>query len=416
MIPDSENLVLSGGTVVTPFDAIQDGVVHVRGNTIYDVGPRADIDVPKDATMLDANGGMIVPGFVDLLAHGGGGFGFSDESMDSVAAASAYFLRHGTTTMLAGLHAKPKERLLGDCRLLARYIRENPDSNIAGIHMEGPYLNPELCGAMNLKHLWHPNMASFHELVEAGDGAIKIMTIAPELPGALDIVREAAFCGIVCSIGHSLADYRTVEQAIGNGIAHVTHIFNAMNPMHHRTPGVLTGALLHDNLKIELIADTVHVHPAMMRLLLKVKTPKGVILITDSIRAGGLHKGETHFSEQTAFSDGHKVVLPNGKLAGSVLTLNKAVRNMVHTAETRLTDAVRMATLNPAKVIGSKAGVLASGKPADLTVMDADFKVTHTVKNGRLVFTRRKSGQSGLLRRGTGRLGQAEQCCARRRL
>jgi N-acetylglucosamine-6-phosphate deacetylase len=381
-----DHKVLTGGTVVTPFQVVPDAAVYIVNDRIYDVGPRRTVCAPAHATVIDVRGGTIVPGFVDLLAHGGGGFGFSDESAASVDEASRYFMKHGTTSMLAGLHAKPRERLLADCRLLARYIRENPDSNIVGIHLEGPYLNPALCGAMNPRHLWTPSHDSFQEILEAAQGAIRIMTIAPELPGALDIVREASFAGIICSIGHSTADYATLERAIENGLAHVTHIFNAMNPMHHRTPGVVTGALLHDVLKIELIADTVHVHPAMMRLLLKIKGPKGVILITDSIRAGGLHKGESSFSEQTVYSDGRRLVLKNGTLAGSVLTLNRAVRNMVQTTGTTLPDAVRMATLNPSKVLGLGSGILASGKPADLAVLDSEYRVTHTVKNGRIAF------------------------------
>ena len=389
------SLIASNGTVVTPFRAISDGVVRMCGNRVYAVGDRDTVEIPAGANILDANGGLIVPGFVDLLAHGGGGFGFSDESEDSIVGAEAYFLRHGTTAMLAALHAKPRERLLNDCRLLAAHIRDNPGSIIAGIHLEGPYLNPELCGAMNPDHLWTPSLESFRELADAGEGHIRIMTIAPELPGALDIVREATFRGIVCSIGHSLADYATVQRAIGNGAAHITHIFNAMNPVHHRKPSVVTAALLHDELKIELIADTVHVHPAMMRLLLKIKGPKGVILVTDSIRAGGMHAGETHFSEQPVRSDGERVTLSNGKLAGSVLTLNKAVRNMVRTAETSLTDAVRMATLNPAKVIGCAGGILTSGRTANLVVLDSDFRVTHTVVGGRLAYARESEPDAG---------------------
>ncbi len=385
---NEQDIVLTGGTVVTPFRSIPNGRVHIAQGKIYAIGDTSEVAIPAAARSVDLTTHTILPGFVDLLAHGGGGFGFSDGTVESVREASAYFLRHGTTTMLAGLHAKPRAELLEDCRLVARFIRENPESNLVGIHLEGPYLHPDLRGAMNADHLWKPDPGSFRELLEAAQGAIKIMTIAPELPGAMEIIREASFRNILCSIGHSTADYATVDQAVDNGAAHVTHMFNAMHPLHHRRPGVATAALLHDEIKIELIADTVHVHPAFIQLLLKIKGPKGIILITDSIRAGGLHSHESHFSEQPIFSDGKRIVLKDGTLAGSVLTLNRAVRNIVQTTHAPLTDAARMASLNPSKVIRAQRGILGVGKVADLVALDDEYNVVCTIKNGRLVHAR----------------------------
>ena len=203
--------------------------------------------------------------------------------------------------------------------------------------MEGPYLNPELKGAMNSDYLWKPSIDSFKEMWKASEKTIKMMTISPELEGALDVIREASFQGVICSIGHSTASYEIVDSAIDHGAAHITHMFNAMKPINHRNPGVAVAALLRDELKIQLIADTYHVHPATMEFLIKSKSPKGIILITDSIRVGGMHEGEqTQFSDQKVTLSGNKAVMEDGTIAGSTLTLNKAIKNVIETTGLRL--------------------------------------------------------------------------------
>ncbi|MCF8267613.1 MAG: N-acetylglucosamine-6-phosphate deacetylase [Ignavibacteriales bacterium] len=381
-------IALVAGKIVTPFRVIENGAITISNDKIHEVGSAETINIRTGLEVINAKGHLIVPGFVDLLVHGGaGGYGFSDENDQSIDKIAKYFLSHGSTSVMASLHAKPKERLLQDFRRLAGYIENNPELNIRGIHMEGPYLNPELKGAMNKEYLWEPSIDSFLEMYEASRGYLKIMTIAPELPGALDVIREAAFRGVVSSIGHSTASYEQIDQAIDYGATHITHMFNAMKPLHHRTPSVVTAALLRDELKIELIADTYHVHPAVMEMLIKFKTAKGIVLITDSIRVGGLHEGEeSQFSDQKVVVKGNKAVMEDGTIAGSTLTLNKAIKNLLETTSVSLTDAVRMATLNGAKVIGSGRGIIAAGKVADLVVMNNNFDVVMTIIDGRIKY------------------------------
>lgn len=383
------SLALVGGEIITPFRKIENGTITISGNRIYDVGKSKDVKVPSNAKVIDVSGCKITPGFVDLLVHGGaGGYGFSDESDESIELISEYFVKNGSTTLLASLHAKPKERLLADIRRLAKYIMLNPDSNIKGIHIEGPYLNPELKGAMNEEYLWKPSVESFLEMWEASNGHLRMMTIAPELPGALDVIREASFRGVVISIGHSTASYEEIESAIDHGAAHVTHMFNAMSPINHRKPSVSVAALLRDELKVQLIADTYHVHPSVMELLLKTKSAKGIILITDSIRIGGMHEGEvSQFSDQKVVVKGNKAVMDDGTIAGSTLTLNIAIKNMIDKTNLRLEDAVRMATVNGAKVIGESKAI-AAGKVADLVVLDKDYGVEMTIMNGKIRYHR----------------------------
>lgn len=385
------NIALSGGKVITPFRVLNDGIVVIENGKITNLGKTSEIKVPKDCKIYDIKGKTVCPGFVDLLDHGGAGYGFADDSVESIEKISKYLLEHGLTTVLASLYAKPEKRLLKDLRRISDYIMGHPDSNIRGIHVEGPYLNKKLKGAMNGNYLWKPSVESWNKMWEASRGLIRIMTIAPELPGAMEVIRAAAKQGVILSIGHSMATYDELENAIDNGVAHVTHMFNAMEPFHHRHPGIILGALLHNELKIELIADTLHVHPAVMEFLLKLKGANGIILVSDSIRAGGMHEGEYEFADQKIYMKGKRAYLPDGTLAGSTLTLNMAVKNMIETAGAKITEAVRMASLNGAKVLSleSRKGIIAVGKDADLVVMDDKYDIQMTVLGGEIVFQKK---------------------------
>jgi len=387
----SMSKALVGGRIVTPFRVVNNGAIVFEDGVIHELGKVQDVKIQDNCEVIDISGYTVTPGFVDLLVHGGGGNGFADQNDDSIEKVSGYFIKNGSTTILASLFAKPKKQLLDDLARVASFIESHPKSNIYGIHMEGPYLNKGLKGAMNESYLWEATVESWEAMWEASKGYIKIMTIAPELPGAIAVMRAAAKRGVVLSIGHSMATYSEIELAIDNGAAHVTHIFNAMKPFHHRDGGVILGALLRNELKIELIADKLHVHPAVMELLLKLKGANGIILITDSIRAGGMHEGEYEFADQKIFMKDQKAYLPDGTLAGSTLTLNSAIRNLVDTANAKITDAVRMASLNGAKVLNieNRKGILAVGKDADMVVMDDNYEVVLTIMHGEIVFQKK---------------------------
>ncbi len=387
---ENVRLALVGGKIISPFRVIENGTILIEGKRISEIGKSNDINIPDNTEIIDVSGRLVCPGFVDLLVHGGGGYGFADGNNTSIEKVLKYFLEHGSTSVLGSLFAKPEEMLLDDLNRLAEYIDNHPESNICGIHMEGPFLNKELKGAMNEDYLWTPSVESWNKLWEASRGHIKIMTIAPELPGAFSVMRAAARQGVVLSIGHSMASYDDIEIAIDNGAAHVTHMFNAMSPFHHRHPGIILSSLLRNELKIELIADTLHVHPAVMELLLRMKGANGIILVSDSIRAGGMHEGEYEFADQKVFMKQKKAYLQDGTLAGSTLTLNMAVKNMVETANAKITEAVRMASLNGAKVIDleNRKGILAVGKDADLIVLNNEYEVETTILGGRIVFTK----------------------------
>lgn len=378
------NLAFVNARIVTPFRIIERGTLVTDGPTIAEVGTADEISIPRDTKRIDVQGNWLTPGFVDLLVHGGGGYGFADMSKEALEKISEYYFRHGTTGMLAALYSKPEADMLADVRRISEFVHQETRSNIWGIHLEGPFINTELHGAMKAEYLWQPDLPAWERLFDASRGTIRLMTIAPELPGVEAVMRAAARHGVVLSIGHSKATYQEVLNAIDNGAAHVTHMFNAMPVFHHRNPGVVVGALLHNELKIELIADGIHVHPAVMKLLYNIKGDGGIVLITDAIRAGGMKDGEYTFMDQTITVKAKRAYLGDGTLAGSTLTMEEAVKNMVRLVDVPVTNAVRMASFNGAKVLGlsNRKGILAVGKDADLVVMDADFKVHMTVFEG----------------------------------
>ena len=376
--------------IVTPFRMVEAGTIVVEGRRIAAIGTAKEVFIPTKHRTFDCAGMILTPGFIDLLVHGGGGYGFADMSLESVRHISEFFFSHGTTGMLAALYSKPAKDMVADVKRIAQFCQNSKKSNIWGIHLEGPFINKNLHGAMKADYLWKPSVPGWQNLFEASKGFIRLMTIAPELANVEDVMRAAAKNGVVLSIGHSSATYQQVLKAIDNGAAHVTHMFNAMKPFHHREPGVVLAALLHNELKLELIADGIHVHPAVMKLIYRIKGEGGILLITDAIRASGMPDGEYTFMDQEILVKEKKALLHDGTLAGSTLTMEQAVKNMVQLVEVPLTDAVRMASLNGAKVLGleHQKGILAVGKDADLVVMDKNYEVQMTIYEGSIKYAR----------------------------
>jgi N-acetylglucosamine-6-phosphate deacetylase len=378
--------------IVTPFRIVDPGAIIVSGKQISGMGKFNDVSIPAGVPVYDLSGLTLTPGFIDLLVHGGKGAGFADDSDESITIISDFFFEHGTTVMMASLFSKKMPLLKKDMNRLADYIENHPSSNIRGIHMEGPFINPEIKGAHKIDYLWEPNVEMFTELNAASRGYMKLMTISPELPGNIDVIRAAASQGVVPSIGHTLALYDDIEKAINNGAAHVTHMFNAMRPFHHREAGIMVAALLRNELKVELIADAIHVNPIVMKLLHNIKGSGGIILVTDAIRAAGMPDGDYHFMDQKIIMKNKKAYLENGTLAGSTLTMEQAVKTMVELVGVPLTDAVRMASLNGAKVLGveHRKGILAVGKDADFVLLDDDFNVQATIFEGEVKYQKEK--------------------------
>ena len=376
-------------TLITPFRTGRGENALVRDGRIAGVG--RDVTPPPDAQRIDCAGLYLVPGFIDLHINGAGGHDFVDNVDEAIDTVCRTVVRYGTTGLLMTAYSQPPRQYWRDLERMARYCDSAPaDSIVRGIHLEGPFLSHNMPGCWQQPVFWKPSLDDWRRLYGASHGHARIMTIAPELPGAMAVMREAATGRVELAIGHSAAPHEIIDEAIDNGLTQVTHIFNAMRPMHHRHPSVVTEALLREELKVHVIADGVHVHPAMLRLLWKVKGTNGMVLVSDAIRACGMPDGVYRLGDQQVHLADGRAALPDGTLAGSVLTMDRAVRFMVREVGVPLTDAVRMASLNPARILrlDGRKGILAVGKDADLVLLDEDLDVVMTLVAGRIAFRR----------------------------
>jgi N-acetylglucosamine-6-phosphate deacetylase len=379
-------LVVHGERVLLGTGPLRDGHVVLAGDRIAAAAPGP----PPPAAggpRLELGRRILAPGFVDLHVHGGGGGDLLAGGAADIARAVAFHARHGTTALVATtVSASPGALLAAVRRLAAAGERPAPGARLLGVHLEGPYLAPRRRGAHELRHLRPPDPAELERLLEAGGGAVRMVTLAPELPGAAAAMAAIARSGAVPALGHSEASFDTAQAAIAAGARHAVHLFNAMGPLHHRTPGLAGAALAAPEVTCELIADGRHLHPAVLALAARLKGPAGAALVTDAIPAAGLPDGRHRLGGlEIDVRDGTARVAGAGTLAGSTLTMDRAVRGAVEEAGIPLDDALRMASSTPAAVLGleHRLGRLAAGREADLVVLDERLGVTATMIAGR---------------------------------
>lgn len=381
-------LAIFAGRLLTPLDVVEQGVVLVDAGRILAAGPAAQVPVPAGAEAIDAEGLTVAPGLIDLHTHGADGAQAIDGTRDSLFRMSAFYARHGVTGFLATIGGSNEhlERGIDAVVEVLRAAEPLPGAAILGIHLEGPFLNPARLGAFRPESILPPDPALLGRYLGRAGGHVRVITLAPEMDGALELIRLAAGRGVVCSAGHSQATWEQIMAAVEAGVRHATHTFNAMAPLHHRDPGLLGAALADDRLTAEVIADGIHVHPAMVRLLVRAKRVERAVLITDSIGAAGLPDGAYEFEEQQIIVSNGSARLADGTLAGSVLTMEQGVANLVAFGAASLPEALAIGGLNPACAIGlqTRKGRLVPGMDADLIGLDEDLRVRWTMVGGRM--------------------------------
>jgi N-acetylglucosamine-6-phosphate deacetylase len=356
------------GHIVTPA-AVVKGHVEVDGPTILTVtaDPHAGDDV-------------IVPGFVDIHCHGGGGHTFTTGDVTAAGQAAAFHRAHGTTTMLASLVSSPFE-LMRDAT--AAYLPLVRNGILAGLHFEGPYLSGARCGAQNPAFLRDPSIDELTALIKLGGDAIRMVTIAPELTGAPEAIAFLRDHGVVAAIGHTDASYEETKIGLAAGASVATHLFNGMRPIHHREPGPIVG-LLSSTAVVELIADNIHLHPGALAFAARTAGPDRAALITDAMDATGMPDGRYDLGgQEVVVADRVARLARNGSIAGSTLTMDVALRNAV-AAGLPLTDAAAMASTTPARVLGldDQVGALEAGLRADLVVLSSGLEVKRVMRAG----------------------------------
>lgn len=385
------SVALCSTRIFSPTAVQSDTLVVSDHGTVAYVGPMEEAP-QADGRRLDMPGLIVVPGFIDIHTHGGHGvtFGMVDTLAEDLEDYSAWVASTGVTGFLCTVAAPDADAL---CEVVSRYVELFESSAWSGarplgLHVEGPFLSAEKKGAFDPEWLRRPAAKEARAILAAGQGWIRQMTLAPELPGADEVAALLRSRGAVVAMGHTNADYETASAALRRNFNHVTHAFNAQRGFHHREPGVLGALLGSDCVTAELIADTIHVHPGAMNMLVRCLGSDRVVLVTDAIAGAGLSDAECDFmSHQVTVQDG-KATLADGTIAGSVATMDLCVRNLNREVGVPLLAAVKMASLNPARVLGltDSVGSLRVGKKADLLVIDEEVNIRMTMVGGRIIY------------------------------
>ena len=374
------SVLVTAGRMVTP-DRVGPGWLAIRDGRILELGAAA---APEPAT-YDLSDYTVVPGFVDLHVHGGGGFGYSDGTEEAVLGATDYHRRHGTTTSLASLVAAGPERLLALVRLLAGLVE---DEVVAGIHLEGPWLSDRRPGAHQPDLLRDPDPAELDRVLAAAGGSVAMVTVAPERAGALEAIGRVRGAGALAAVGHTDADYATVRAAIEAGARIGTHLFNAMRPIHHREPGPVVALMEDPRVTVELICDGVHVHPALYRQVLRAVGSARLALVTDAMAAAGCPDGAYRLGAlAVTVQAGQARLTGTDTIAASTATMadlfGNAVRWCGRPEPEALALAVALTSTTPAAALGrTDVGALSVGAWADLVVLDSDLRPVGVMRRG----------------------------------
>ena len=380
------SITIVNGQLVTPFQVMPGTLVIENGIIIY-AGPHDQ--APRRGRVWDAKGAYVTPGLIDIHVHGGGGGDVMDGTVESLDKMSRTFSRYGTTAFLPATVTASRGELLRCVTAMKQAAQSGTSgAQVVGLHLEGPFISKSKKGAQNPEHIRSASLDELEEIWGEAGPLLKLVTLAPETEGALDAIQLLRSWGVTVSIGHSDASYEQVMEAHRWGANHICHTFNGMRGLHHRDPGVVGAALTCDGFSAELICDGIHVHPAAMELVVRAKGVDQVVLITDTMQAMGLPEGRYELGGvQIELSKGAAYLI-TGELAGSTLSMAAAVRNAVRWLGVSVAEAIRMASLNPARTvnIADRKGSLVVGKDGDIAIFDGDMNTLATIVGGEVVY------------------------------
>ena len=379
-------MVIKNGRVLDNSNSFLERDILIENKTISGIGIFDNHEADSNE-VIDASGLTAVPGLIDIHTHGGMGIDIVNCALNELKALTLFYASQGVTSFLPTIATVSKDKIKASLKKISELAKENyRGSRILGIHMEGPYISDEYRGAQNKDDIKIPDIDEFDEYYRYSNGTVKMVTIAPEIENALDMIKHLAYKGIVVSIGHTGAEYSTCIEAIKNGAKSATHFLNGMRGFHQHEPSIV-GAALENDIYCEIICDGRHLHPGTVRMLLKVKGPDRLIMVTDSMMAAGLGNGIFEGFNRIFVKDGD-ARLEDGTRAGSTLTAINAVKNTISFSKGRLEEIVRMMTVNPAKLLSvySRKGSLEPGKDADIVLLDDDFNIVCTIVEGEVIY------------------------------
>ena len=378
------DFAIVNGTLVAESSLLPNATIQIKNGKVDRIST-SQAGLSRDAAKVDVGGAYVSPGFIDLHVHGTGGYDSTDATRTALSGLRKTLLPYGVTTVVPTLLSSPA----GVTHAFLEAVKSEASAHesgakIIGAHLEGPFLNPAQRGVHLQENLKAPSIETFNELTEAYRGFIKIMTLAPELEGAISLIRECKRLGIVTSIGHTNASYSQARAGIEAGISHSTHTFNAMSKIQARDPGSVGAVLSSDSVYAEVIADGIHVHPSNVQLLIQVKGAARTILVTDAVKPTGTTTKEFEMGGIKASVRDGAVLTPEGRLCGSTLTMDRAIRNVRTWTNRSIPEIIRMASLNPAEQLGiaDTTGSLVEGKDADIVILDRELNVKATYVRG----------------------------------
>ncbi|MFE6741533.1 N-acetylglucosamine-6-phosphate deacetylase [Streptomyces tubercidicus] len=383
---DTPRTILAGARIARPSGVVEHGRITVEGGLIGDVHSR-DLDLAEgvSGSVVDLSGHLIVPGFVDMHVHGGGGGSFSSADPEECMTVVDTHRRHGTTSMVASTVTGELPDLARQAAVLAELVQQG---ELAGIHFEGPFISRHRCGAHQPELLRDPDPADVRKLLDAAHGTTSMMTLAPELPGGPASVRLLADAGVIAALGHTDSSYDATREAIDAGATVATHLFNAMPPLGHRAPGPVAALLEDERITVELINDGTHLHPAVLQLAVREAGAERVAFITDAMGAAGMNDGTYPLGPMQVEVRGGVARISEGptagSIAGSTLTLDRAFQRAVTVDGLTIDQAVQALSATPARLLGidGRTGALQTGKDADLVVLDAAYDVVGVMRRG----------------------------------
>ena len=391
-------LKIFNGKIITPYRIIPDGCVCIENGKICEAVEK-DVYFP-DAILIDAQGNYVSPGFIDIHTHGGGGHDFMDATVEAYLGAAEAHAKYGTTSLLPTLLTSATEELTSGFSVYKEAVKQNKKgAKFIGLHLEGPYFAYNQRGAQDPAYLRNPKPEEYNYILSRTDDIVR-WSLAPELDGALEFGKVLTAKNILPAIAHTDAIYEEAESAFQAGFTHITHLYSGMSTITRRNAfryaGVLEAAYLIDDMTVEIIADGVHLPKPLLQFAYKFKGADKIALCTDSMRGAGMPDGESILG---SLKNGRKVIIEDGvaklldrtAFAGSVATADRLVRTMIEIADVPLTDAVKMMTVTPAKImkINNKKGAIDVGKDADIVIFDKDIKILTTIIEGNVIYTNR---------------------------
>lgn len=385
---DFMKILIDNVNIVSPYDIKYGYSLLIDKDKIAKIEKRGEIDEKGIDTVIDGEGKLLAPGFMDIHNHGNSGYDIMDSSEEAIDKMAEFHLKNGVTSFLGTVITSSYENMLKAIDNIVKYDNKSDRAQILGVHLEGPFFSQQKKGAQPSQYIKRPNMADIKGLVQLSNGKMKMVSLAPEMEGAIDIITFLKSEGITVAMAHTNSTFQEAKKGIDYGSTVATHLFNGMRNFTHREPGIIGASLIDDRVFCEIIYDRIHLHDASVEIALKMKGVDKIILVSDAMRAAGLEDGDYELGGQKVIVREGAARLENGSLAGSTLNLRDAVYNMVHFLNISIQDAIRMASLTPAKAIGvdNMKGSIEIGKDADLILLDNNINITATIVGGNFLW------------------------------